>query len=187
MFRLLTFLLIAVTPAISCADVGFKFITSNGYVTFSAQDQWAVLNMQSKLPLAAAVFQLPNPADEGASHSTNIIFKYYQLGSPEAERELQQVGKQYGSSPPNQRMFEQWTVFRQLASQGNVRYTILDAKTKFESVAASVRLAWPHLSGNDDRYDEKMEQVFIGALRSVKEHIGSFAPSENEIIRRSTQ
>jgi hypothetical protein len=166
------------------ADVGFTFVSSGGHVAFAAADNWPVIAMQPKLPIAQAAFQIPNAADEGTPHSTNIVFKFYKLGSPQASESLDQVGKQYGAKPPHQERFKEWTIYRQDAPQEGIVYTVLDAKRTFQTVAGSVRLAWPHLPSNAKGYDQLMERTFQSALSSVSEHVGPYEANPNEVIRR---
>src|SRR5712664_3860071 len=59
------------TSAFSADQVDFSLITDKGWVQFTAGGDWKVLKMDTKNPVRVALFQLPNPADEGTSDSTN--------------------------------------------------------------------------------------------------------------------
>ena len=52
------------------AGVAFKIVTTDGFVTFSAEDHWPVISMKTKPPIAVAIFQIPNPADTGTSSAS---------------------------------------------------------------------------------------------------------------------
>src|SRR3989344_1481023 len=52
--------------------VELTVVTAKGYVRFTVPDEWQGLNAQTKPPLAAIAFQIPNSADDGTSHSTNV-------------------------------------------------------------------------------------------------------------------
>jgi hypothetical protein len=76
-------------------------------------------------------------------------------------------------------------VYRQKGKQNGVPYTIVDAVRKdVGEVAASVRLAWPRLPGNDAKYDEQMEHTLRSFLASVQGHVGPWTPREDEVIHR---
>lgn len=177
--------ILCATPA--WADVEFKIVTDKGFVAFAAGEDWPVVAMQSQMPVTASSFQIPNPADNGTPHSSNLVFMFYQHGSEQAGRALGMVGKQYGTESPVKEKFLGWEVFRQEALQQGTTYVILDAKRDMVGVAASVRLAWPRLAGNTANHDGDMERIFQSALRSVSEHVGEYVPTEGAVVRRPAQ
>ncbi|MFZ6711682.1 hypothetical protein [Undibacterium sp. TC9W] len=173
------------------ADTRLKIITQTGALAFTVDDDWAVLNMQSKLPVAAAVFQLPNPADRQTADSTNLILKFYDLITDAGRTAYDVPVKQYGSSSPKTENLDAWTIFRQEALQGATRYTILDARrdqvADSANIAVTARLAWPHLKSNAKKYDALMEARFRKFLHSVQSELGPYKQQENEVIRRPAQ
>src|SRR5580704_10815855 len=50
----------------------FRFITAKGSVGLVTPGGWRTASMQSRPPVALAVFQVPNAADEGTEASTNV-------------------------------------------------------------------------------------------------------------------
>jgi len=167
------------------ADVQLKVVTAKGYVAFVAVDDWHVLTMESRLPVATVVFQLPNPADEGTPESTNLVLILYDLATRKGRTGFEQPIPQYGDDPKPETAAGGWTLYRQSGIQNSTQYTVLDARrTAVADVAASVRLAWPHLPNNPQDYDARMESTFRAFLDSIEGHLGDFKPSKGEVVRR---
>src|SRR5215831_13378087 len=66
----------------------FTAITTSGYVSFTAGDDWGVVAMQSRLPIAVAAFEILDPADQGTGDSTNLVISLYRSGDKKAEAAL---------------------------------------------------------------------------------------------------
>lgn len=165
--------------------VELKIITTGGAVAFTVGDNWSVISMQSKTPITAAGFQIPNPADEGTPDSTSLAFNLYDLSTEAGRTAFAAPVKQYSVNEPKIKNFGEWTLYRQEAMQGATRYTILDArKSNVADVSVSARLAWPHLKSNPKTYDSQMVSVFQAFLESVHGDLGPYVAVPNEIIRR---
>lgn len=168
------------------AETEFKIITNNGFVGFTVGDDWPVISMQSKLPIAVATFQIPNLLDVGTDDSTNLGISIYDINTKSGLTAFNSAVKKFGADTPLKvEEYGQWTVYRQQAFQGQTRYTILDAKnTKIADVAVSVRIAWPHLTSDTEEYDSYMNSVFHTFLRSIHGGKGPYKPHPDEVIRR---
>ena len=168
------------------AETELKIVTAKGYVAFVAGDDWPVQQMQTKMPVAMAVFQVPNPADEGTPDSTNLIVQFFEHGSEQEKTVYAAAVKQYGSTAPVVESFKGWTLHRQEALQDETLYSIWDAKRgDIADVSTSVRLAWPHLASNSADYAAQMERIFTTFLDSVWGGLGEYKPREGEVLRRS--
>jgi hypothetical protein len=165
-------------------SIELKIVTPKGYVAFVVEDQWPVLNMQTKLPVTASVFQIPNNADVGSGDSTNLVINVYDPKSAQAKQALTKVGKQLGAKAPVVEVFNDWTMYWQEPVQGNTTYTLVDAKRSFENYIVSVRLAWPHLPGNPAGYDKQMYQTLRTVLGHIRVFTGAVTPNKDEVIRR---
>lgn len=171
------------TPA--HADVAMKIVTPKGYVAFTVGDDWKVVQLQTKTPVATAVYQVPNLADEKTSESTNVVLILYDLATDRGRRRFNIPLPTYGETKPAESTLEGWTVFRQMGIQNDVEYTILDARReKVGDMAATVRVAWPHLPSNAKDYDEKMEKTFRSFLAGVQGHEGPWTPGKDEVVHR---
>jgi hypothetical protein len=167
------------------AAVEMKIVTTTGFVAFTVGDNWSVLSMQPRLPIAAGVFQIPDSADVGTKDSTNLIVMLFQADSEKAREKFDSPIKRLGDGDPENESFDDWTIYRQQAKQGDTLYSILDAKRKgVADVWVSVRLAWPHLGSNSDGYNVEMEALFRTFLRSIRWGLGSYVPRDDEVIRR---
>jgi hypothetical protein len=167
------------------AAVEMKIVTTTGFVAFTVGDNWSVQSMQSRMPIAAGVFQIPNSADNGTKDSTNLIVMLFQADSDKAREKFESPIKQYGAVAPESVPFDEWIIYRQVAKQGDTIYSILDAKRKaVADVSVSVRLAWPHLGPNSDAYGVEMESLFRAFLKSVRGGVGTYVPRDGEVIRR---
>ena len=175
----------ALAVAMAHAAVEMSIVTNKGYVAFVVGDDWAVLSMQSKLPIATASFQVPNPADQGTPDSTNLAIVLYDSESKEARSNFEAPVTIKGSAPQQATRYQEWTVWRQEAVQGSTRYTILDAKREgLVDVLVKVRLAWPHLGTNASGYDAEMESTFHSFLTSVRGAKGKYEPGLGVTFRR---
>jgi hypothetical protein len=170
------------------ASTEFTIITVNGGVSFVAEDDWPVLTMQTKLPVAVVGFQLPNVADSDTPHSTSIALVLYDLKSEQGQRAFMAFPPIAGKMSPTVMKWGGWTVTRQQAADQGAEYTILDAKNPhIGEVAASARLAWPHLKANAPMYDRNIELQFRKFLESVTGKIGPHIRQDGEVIRRPSQ
>lgn len=167
--------------------VEIKIITEKGYVAFTVKDEWQVIAMQSKPPVAVAGFQILNSADENTSESSNLAISIFHVQYPQALEALKKVGQRYGSIDPKVENFKDWTVYRQQVNQGETIYSVLDAKKDVTDVAVGVRLAWPHLANNPPMYDREMELIFRTVLDSIYGGVGPYKPKDGEVIRRPTK
>jgi hypothetical protein len=164
----------------------FKIITPKGFVAFSVGNEWPVIAMQPKLPVAAAGFQIPNPADEKTSASTNLAITLYDEATAKGREALAAVGRTYGQQPPTIDHRNNWTTYAQESKQGDTLYTVIDGKSKIADVAVAIRLAWPHLANNARDYDKQMKALFQRVLESIHGNVGPYKPQPNDVIRRPT-
>ncbi|MDX8399366.1 MAG: hypothetical protein R8K20_03865 [Gallionellaceae bacterium] len=186
--KIFAFTLLALFCATAIADVEMKIVTKGGSVAFTVGDDWPVISMQSKLPIAAAGFQIPNLADEGTPESTSLAFMLYDLSAERGRTVFEAPIKLYGSAVPKIEHYGEWAVYRQEALQGATRYTIIDAKrSNIADVSVSARLAWPHLESNPKTYDSHMESVFRAFLGSVRGALWLYTPRPNEVIRHDAK
>lgn len=175
-------LLAALLPAHA---VQLKIITKNGTVSFAPPDHWIVLSMQTKLPVARVVFQLPNIADEQTEHSTNLVLNLYDKLADQGKSAYASVPTVPGGSNRKEWTWERWTMVRHDAQQGGVPYTIIDARRPdVGGVAASVRFAWPHLKRNAASYDADVQQSLRIFLLSVEGSEEPYVRSEQDKIYR---
>jgi hypothetical protein len=187
----LRILLIALTmtslPAIAATQL--KIVTNNGAVSFVVDDNWPVIKSQTRLPVAAIVFQLPNLADEQTSHSSNLVLKLYDTNVAVGQQSYATaMDKRYDAIAPKVERWNGWMISRQQSQQHGVPYTILDAKRPdVADVSVSVRLAWPHLAANVRSYDQDMERRFREFLQSVQGQSGKYTPEKGEVIRRPSK
>lgn len=162
-----------------------KIITNGGHVAFTAGDDWQVLQMQTEMPVATIVFQLPNPADVGSSDSTNLVIQLFEKGSAAEKSIFASPAQQYGAVPPILDSLQGWTIIRQNASRGTTTYSVWDAKKSgVADVSVSIRLAWPQLATNSPNYAAEMESLFRQFLLSVSGEVGAYEPQDGEITRR---
>ena len=181
---IISLLLIFISPSVH-AFVEMKILTNEGYVGFTVEDNWTILSMQPKLPIATVLFQIPNQADSGTPDSTNLVIVFYQNSSQEAQKSFNEPITKYGEDQIKLTEIEDWKIYSQKAKQEGVVYTIIDAKRKnLAEVSVYIRIAWPHLEENSNDYNIKMEKTFFEFLKSVNGYIGKYTPKEGEVIRR---
>lgn len=173
---------VVVSQSAALRQVRFTIITSTGYIEFSVPGDWHVIAMQSKLPVAAAAFELPNAADKDTPDSTNLSISLIQPDTKPGKRALSHVGVSYeGKVTSDSRAG--WECFSQSAHQKGTLYTIQDAKKSVAGLVVSVRLAWPHLSQNPPGYEADMQAVFGSLLGRVEGALGPYPVKSGDVVR----
>jgi hypothetical protein len=166
------------------SSTGFSIVTTKGYVTFYVPSHWRVISMQSKPPISVAAFQIPNPADDGTPHSSNVVMSLYHVDFEKGKKGVEIIGRQYGQQKPKVRTSDGWTIFEQQDENQGALYTILDAKKPFADVIVGIRVAWPKLSTDFRGWDQNMRKVFDSLLRDVSGGFGKPPKHEGEVVRR---
>ncbi len=178
---------VAVINAPKSQTTDFKIITPKGFVAFSVGGEWPVIALQSKLPVAATGFQIPNPADKNTTDSTNLAITLYDETTAKGREALGIIGRAYGQKPPTIDHRKNWTIYTQESKQRDTKYTVLDAKSEVADVTVAIRLSWPHLPNNPAGYDKQMRLLFESVMGSVYGSLGPYKPLSNEVFRRPTK
>jgi hypothetical protein len=166
------------------SQMEMKILTGGGFVAFMVSQDWGVISMQSKLPVANAVFKLPNAAEEETPDSTNLALLLYD-SSERGRAAFDAPLKQLGDAAPEAESLGEWQIYRQKAKQGDTMYSILDAKRDHVAdVSVKIRLAWPHLAANVADYDTLMESIFRAFLNSIHGQVGPYTPAAGEELYR---
>ena len=179
--------LLATTPG--RAEVNFRIITPAGWVGFVAEDHWPVLASETRFPVAAMVFQIPNPQDEGTPDSTNLVITLIETGSKskEAVATRAKIGQRTGAAEPIEDADSDWTTYTQPATQGQTLYIVVDATREIADMQVWVRLAWPAIGADPDAYHKKMGLLLDRLLQSVSGGLGKPERRPGEVIRRPAQ
>ena len=161
---------------------GFGVITTKGWVSYAVNSSWKVLSMQTKPPQTAALYQIPNPADETTPDSTNITIMTFETNSSDATSNFNKYVKNV-LSPEKHTKYKEWDFYTQEGKQGDTDYFIRDAARTVPGAYVVVRLAWPRLKQNPKNYDSDMEATFRSVLDSVEGGIGQMPKKEGAVIR----
>ena len=161
----------------------FSVITTKGYVSYTVESDWKVLSMRTQPPKTAALFQIPNPADNGTPDSTNLTLMTFERDSVEASATFTKLAGKLRSDGRHEK-HKQWDVFAQEAKQDSTDYSIRDAFREVPGAFVMIRIAWPHLKQNPKDFDSRMEALFHSLLDSVSGGIGPKPKKEGEVIRR---
>jgi hypothetical protein len=175
-------LLVAGGTRLLANKVDLSLITEKGWVQFTVGGDWKVLSMDTKTPVRVALFQIPNPADEGTTDSTNASVILYEVDSPQASARFDRIRRKYGKGMKSR--IGAWEVFKNDFKQHTTNYSGRIAFRDIADVHVSVVFAWPHLSKNSGGYDSEMEQTFRALLESVTGATGKYPKREGEVIRR---
>jgi hypothetical protein len=164
----------------------FTLVTPAGYVGFASGD-WAVINIHSDLPAAGFDFQIPDPADQGTSESTNISLDVYQPATREARNAEAQFGRSLEpAGRPKMETYNGWTICSQGVVAKGTPYSLIDAESRQGDVEVFVHLNWPHLSGQPGTHNADMRALMLKTLDSVSSGTGAYAVQPGETVRRFT-
>ncbi len=169
--------LAAVTPA--HADITKNLVSGHSRVSYQIGDEWIAVSEQGERSVSTVVYQIPNPADARTADSTNIVLVLYDLTTPKGRGGYESPLPHYSDATPVISSSGDWSIVKHSGTQNDVQYTILDARNdNVADLAATVRLAWPHLPGNSRDYDQDMEEIFRGFLAGVRGEIMPRTPDE---------
>jgi hypothetical protein len=172
--------LLAALSAISFtaqADIAKHLASGQGSVRYQIGDEWAVISEQANRPISTVMYQIPNPADADTAESTNIVLVLYDLTTAKGRSGYETPLPHYSAQEPTESTIEGWSVHKHTGVQNDVEYTILDARNdNVADLAATVRLAWPHLPDNDQGYDQRMIETFRGFLAGVQGEVAIPTP-----------
>jgi hypothetical protein len=167
--------------AAAATEVELSFITDKGWIRFTVGGDWKVLNMDTKNSVRFAVFQLPNPADEGTPDSTNASVTSFELDSPQASQRYAHVRQKYAKGSISRT--GGWEIFKTDFQEGSTDYSGRVGFRDIADVHACIVFAWPHLKKNAASYDSNMEQTFQSLLNSVTGALGKYPERGGEVLR----
>lgn len=174
---------VVVSKSANASIVEFTLISATGYVHFAVPGEWSVIAMQSKPPVTVTAFQVANAADQKTADSSNAVVSVIDKDTEEGKRALSRVGKSY-EGKVEQHASAGWDCYSQTAHQNQTVYTILDARKDIAGETVTVRVAWPHLTGNAAGYDDRMQSVFNTMLSSIDGNIGPYSMKPGDVVRR---
>ncbi|MBW8880408.1 MAG: hypothetical protein JF615_02985 [Asticcacaulis sp.] len=175
---------IAAQPDAAHKQTIFTIVTNGGFVRFPAGEDWTVLDMQPYMPVAAAVFQIPDSADAGTGDSSNMIVGLYKPGDASADNGFAAIGQQLGETAPTIETHGAWRIYRQTAAQGETEYSILDARSRIADVNVGIRMAWPHLKDQPADHEDAMRTLFLNELDGITGATGPYALQSDDVVRR---
>lgn len=162
----------------------FTLITPGGYVGFASGD-WAVIDIHGDPPAAGFDFQIPDPADQGTSDSTNIGIDVYQPDTREARNAQAQFGKSLEpAGRPKMETYKGWTIYSQGVVAKGTPYSLMDAESREGDAVVIVHLNWPHLSGQPGMHNTDMRALMLKTLDSVTAGTGPYTVQPGEAVRR---
>jgi len=168
--------------AFAVDQVDLSLITDKGWVQFTVGGDWKVLKMDTKNPTKSAVFQIPNPADEGTADSTNAAVLLFALDSAQASALYAKVRQRYADGTKSR--LGVWELFKSEFKERNTSYSGRVAYRDIADAHVCITFAWPHLRMNPSDYDIKMEQAFLGMLKSVNGALGRYPKEKGGVLRR---
>jgi hypothetical protein len=120
----------------------FTLITEKGFVGFTVGGNWAVIAMQSHMPVAVAAFQIPDGADAGTQDSTNFAIQLLQPDSERGKAMIAHDDAKHAAAGAVQASYSGWTTYTYTSNQGPTAYTVMDARGSKADVICGVRLSW---------------------------------------------
>lgn len=160
-------------------------LTKNGYVSFEADPNWIVFNVQTQAPNPFWIFQIPNIADLNTSHSANLAINLLYPDTIETKELSGKIGRKLGHNEVDEMEWNGWKLYRQIVAQNSIPYTIMEAQKNVADVKVYVMLAWPHLEANSSNHNKNMEDLMFKFIYLLKGDMGAFPMTENQTIMRS--
>ncbi len=162
----------------------FTLILPAGHVGVTASGDWPVIAVQSGLPGVLA-FQVPDPADQNTSESTNLSLNLFDPASRDGQQAAKAFGKPMAVQAPHTESHGAWTIATQGVAANGVPYTVIDAEeTGPSGVLILARLAFPHLTGQPGTHAADMRALFLKVLDSVSGDAGTYTVHPGEVVRR---
>jgi len=152
---------------------------------FSVPADWKVVANKSTAEKTVFAFQIPNPADEGTSDSSNLSVIATELKTPKERDAFQTAPSSTDPNAQEKAIVEGWrcSTFSAMQESTHTQYVIWDCRRLVADSGVSVRLAWPHLQKNPPDYDRQMETILSNFLSGVGPFTGV---PKSGVLRRPT-
>ena len=167
-FVLFILVTVVFAAAIAAATDMVDFTIVNR-VQFSVPADWPVIANKSTNEKTVFAFQIPNPADEGTSDSSNLSIIATDLKTTQDRDAFQKQPSSPDHNAQEKKLVEDWGCGTFSAAQQSTKtqYVIWDCRRTIADCGISVRTAWPHLPKNPPDFDKQMETVLTNFLTSV--------------------
>ncbi|MGB0063489.1 MAG: hypothetical protein WBP85_03515 [Terracidiphilus sp.] len=138
-------------------------------VQFSVPADWPVIANSSTSERTVFAFQIPNPADNGTSDSSNLSIIATDLRTDQARDAFQKQSSTDDSTAQQEKLVEGWacSTFSKTQRSTQTQYVIWDCRRIVADCGVSVRIAWPHLPKNPPDYDGQLKTVLSNFLMSI--------------------
>lgn len=171
---LLLALAAAALPIATAASSDVVDFTIVERIHFSVPGDWTVIANRSTSEKTVFAFQIPNPADDGTSESSNLSLIAADLKTPQDKDAFEKQPSSAAAKEQERSLVQGWScgTFSAVQDSTRTQYVIWDCRRAIADCGVSVRIAWPHLPKNPPGYDEQMEQVLSRFLTSVGPYTG---------------
>jgi hypothetical protein len=157
-------LLFTASPSIAADRVVFTIVDR---VQFSVPGDWAVISSKSTPEKTVFAFQIPNPADEGSSDSSNLVIVSSYLKNAEDRAAFEKKASNPEHDAQEKNLVDGWRCSSFSATPKSTQYVDWDCYRVVADCGVFIRVAWPHLLKNPPDYDKQMETVLSDFLTSV--------------------
>lgn len=161
---LLLHFMLATTLALATDQVVFNIIDR---IQFSVPGHWPVIASKSSPEKTVFAFQIPNPADEGTSDSTNLVITSSSLKDAKDREAFDKRAATSEGAAVGKSLVDGWRCRSFTAIQDKTQYVVWDCYREMADCGIFVRLAWPHLPKNSTDHDKQMEDLLSDFLRGV--------------------
>lgn len=166
-FVLLAFVTGFLVPIAAATDlVDFTIVNR---IQFSVPANWPVIANKSTSEKTVFAFQIPNPADNGTTDSSNLSIIATDLRTPQDKDAFQTEAPNADHNALEKKLVEGWrcATFSAIQHSTQIQYSVWDCRRIVVDSGVSVRIAWPHLPKNPADYDNQMQIVLSNFLTSV--------------------
>jgi len=145
---------------------GFRqttLITDRGALQFAVPGSWKDIQFDFKLPVASAVFDVPDPSSLSGASDTNCSMAFADPESPEGQAVIARASGFRG----NDAAFNGWSRHARTETADGVATAELVASKAQGFVTAVAMCAWAKDATHDAAYEAYMAKQFDALLESV--------------------
>ncbi len=152
-------------------------ITHSGALGFAVPGDWKVIQLDFKLPVATAVYDVPDPSALDGVSNTNCSMAFADPTTPEGQAVVARAAALGGDNTSH----DGWAVHARTDTADTTSPTAEMVATRAQGFVTAVAMcAWPKGGTHDATYDAYMTRQFTALLGSVQAPAAPFKARPGE-------
>jgi hypothetical protein len=153
-------------------------VTDRGALSFAVPGDWKAIQLDFKLPVATAVYEVPDPSTLDGASSTNCSMAFADPNTPEGQALISRVTAFGGDDSQH----NGWTLHSRTEAATTIApATVERVATRAQGFVTAVAMcAWSQTAQHDAAYDGYMAKIFNTLLDQVSAPTAPFKARPGE-------